>query len=128
MHDHMSRNFKHKFAMHDHISHYFKHKFAMRDHMSRNFQHKFAMHDYMSHDFKHKSNPSQHGYSKTMYNLVTCLDFVSPSVSCHHQIAFNLTLAVPLTLSRILFHCTYFVLRAVWCLVTFPFGHHLYAF
>jgi hypothetical protein len=58
----------------------------MHDHVSHNFKHKFAMHDHMSHDFKQKLNLSQHGFSKAIYNLVTCLDFVSPSVSCHHQV------------------------------------------
>ena len=72
--------------MHDHMSYNLKHKFAMHDHMSHNFKHKFAMHDHMSHGFIHKFNPSQPGYSKAIYNLVTCLDLISPLVSCHHQV------------------------------------------
>jgi hypothetical protein len=110
-------------------SHNSKHKFATQDHISHSLKHKFAMHDHMSHDLKYKLNPSQHVFSKAICNLVTRLDFVSLLVSCHLKlIVFNLTLAVPLTLSRILFHCTDFVLMAVWCLDTFPFGHHLYVF
>jgi hypothetical protein len=47
MHDHISHNFKHKFAMHDHMS-YFKHKFSVQDHMSHNLKYTFAMRDHVT--------------------------------------------------------------------------------
>jgi hypothetical protein len=71
MHDYMSHN-KNIFVMHDDTSHIFKHK--------------FAMHHHMSHKFKYKFNPTLLGFSKTKSNALSCLNLISPLVSCQRQV------------------------------------------
>jgi hypothetical protein len=120
MHDHMSHNFKHKFARHDHISHNFTRNFATHNHTLHIFKHKCTMRDHMSHKFKYKFNPTLLGFSKAKSNSVSCLNFICPLVKCQRQVDCTY-LCCPLQCA--LFHCTHFVLVAVWPFPQFAVGY-----
>ena len=78
---------------------------------------KFVLHDHTSHYLEHKQNGSKHGFLKatsTTTNLVPILSssFFQVLLSVK-LILFILTLAVHLTLSRLLLYFTDFVLTDV---------------